>query len=198
MSKFTTELRYLIETEYDLGLKSYPIFNEEYRESLNNKIIQHYYFREIGFETAGLFKWHLNVKMNEIMPKYNQYYESVLIEYNPLVTYTFNQVKDMTDSGNNFSNVNGSNKDVFSDTPQGMLSIGDIENEVYATNATIRNNSIKNTGNFSNTGKESTTASGHLSGESQSKLIQQYRDAIINVDMMIIEELEELFMCVWD
>lgn len=46
MSRYTIELRYLIEGNYDLGLKDYPIFDESYREQLNNKIIQHYYFRE--------------------------------------------------------------------------------------------------------------------------------------------------------
>ena len=66
MSRYTIELRYLIEGNYDLGLKDYPIFDESYREQLNNKIIQHYYFREIGFETEALFKNRLNQKMNEI------------------------------------------------------------------------------------------------------------------------------------
>ena len=58
MSRYTIELRYLIEGNYDLGLKDYPIFDESYREQLNNKIIQHYYFREIGFETEALLKRH--------------------------------------------------------------------------------------------------------------------------------------------
>ena len=40
MSRYTIELRYLIEGNYDLGLKDYPIFDESYREQLNNKIIQ--------------------------------------------------------------------------------------------------------------------------------------------------------------
>ena len=56
MSKYTTELRRLIESGYDLGLKTYPIFEESYRTILNGKILSHYKFREIGFETAGLFK----------------------------------------------------------------------------------------------------------------------------------------------
>lgn len=83
MSKYTTELRYLIENDFDIGLKNYPIFDENYRELLNQKIINHYYFREIAMETAELFKRYLNTTMNEIMPYYNQLYKSELLEFNP-------------------------------------------------------------------------------------------------------------------
>lgn len=83
MSKYTTELRYLIENDFDIGLKNYPIFDENYRKLLNQKIINHYYFREIAMETAELFKRYLNTTMNEIMPYYNQLYKSELLEFNP-------------------------------------------------------------------------------------------------------------------
>jgi hypothetical protein len=70
MSKYTTELRFIVEQGLqsrladnieanwpliysDIGLDDYPIFQEAYRETLNNKIIRHYYTREIGAETVG-------------------------------------------------------------------------------------------------------------------------------------------------
>ena len=85
MSKYTTQLRWVIEqAENDahgtyepgiyteasykkIGLSTYPIFDEEYRTQLNNKIIDHFYFREIGMETVDNFAWFLRRKMNEIM-----------------------------------------------------------------------------------------------------------------------------------
>jgi hypothetical protein len=36
-------------------MTSYPIFNADYRTVLNEKIYNHYKFREIGLETPGLF-----------------------------------------------------------------------------------------------------------------------------------------------
>lgn len=111
MSKYTTELRYLIENNFDIGLKDYPIFDENYRESLNRKIINHYYFREIGMETAELFKRYLNNTMNEIMPYYNQLYKSELLEFNPF----YNVDKTVTADKNNNSvsdfvgNISGKN-----------------------------------------------------------------------------------------
>ena len=111
MSKYTTELRYLIENNFDIGLKDYPIFDENYREPLNRKIINHYYFREIGFETAELFKRYLNNTMYEIMPYYNQLCKSELLEFNPF----YNVDKTVTADKNNNSvsdfvgNISGKN-----------------------------------------------------------------------------------------
>lgn len=99
MSKYTTELRYLIENNFDIGLKTYPIFDENYRELLNQKIINHYYFREIGMETAELFKRYLNTTMCEIMPYYNQLYKSELLEFNPF----YNVDKTIVSDKNNNS-----------------------------------------------------------------------------------------------
>lgn len=111
MSKYTTELRYLIENNFDIGLKTYPIFDENYRKLLNQKIINHYYFREIGMETAELFKRYLNTTMCEIMPYYNQLYKSELLEFNPF----YNVDKTITADKNNNSvsdfigNITGKN-----------------------------------------------------------------------------------------
>lgn len=63
---------------------NYPIFDQSYKAPLEAKILKHYYTREIGFETVGLWKLKLDTKLNEIMPYYNQLYESTLIKFNPL------------------------------------------------------------------------------------------------------------------
>ena len=76
----------------------YPIFDENYRETLDTKILKHYYTREIGFETVGLWKFKLNTKMNEIMDYYNQLYESALLEFNPFDNT--NLLRDYLRSGN--------------------------------------------------------------------------------------------------
>ncbi len=86
MSKYTIELRELVGRGYGLALSDYPIFDERHRASLNQKIIDHYYFREIGFETADRFNFALRRKMAEIMPYYNQLYQSECIKFNPIVT----------------------------------------------------------------------------------------------------------------
>jgi hypothetical protein len=87
LSKYTVELRTLIDSGFPIALNDYEIFDESYRERLNQKILDHYLFYEIGFETGERFNHELKRKMNEIMPLYNQMYESELLEINPLLTF---------------------------------------------------------------------------------------------------------------
>lgn len=84
MSNFTIELGTLFEQGYPLNLNDYPIYDEDYRQVLNNKIINHFYLREIGAETPDRFNFYLGRKMREIMPYYNQMYKSELLEFDPL------------------------------------------------------------------------------------------------------------------
>lgn len=108
MSKYTTEVRFICESyagldesvDYDhvedviensykkiFKTNEIPMFNgetEAHRAGLFKKILLHYYTREIGYETVGLWKLKLNQKLMEIMPYYNQLYESELIEFDPL------------------------------------------------------------------------------------------------------------------
>lgn len=233
MAKYTIELGRLIKSGFDIGLADYPIFNENHRTELNNKIIQHYYHSEIGLETPALFKRYLNNKMREIMPYYNKMYESETLEFNPLDTFdkttTENRIQNTGaqsqvyanfqnyDSGsNNSTNSNTTNaKNIYSDTPQGLLSETAIEGETYATNANIgnsaesgsatgsynsnahgnNNSTTTNTGNLSSTIAK--TEKGKDGTQSYSKLLDEYRQTILNIDMMIIDELSPLFMGIW-
>lgn len=63
---------------------NYPIFDENYRATLNEKILRHYFFREICMETVGAWMFMLNTRMREIMPYFNKLYESERITFNPL------------------------------------------------------------------------------------------------------------------
>ena len=100
MSKYTTEVRYICESfaglEESKGYKSvdaildeswdkvfdfdFPIFDENYKPILCKKILLHYYTREIGFETVGLWQLKLKSRMIEIMPKFNALYKALMDE----------------------------------------------------------------------------------------------------------------------
>lgn len=183
MSRYTIELRYLIEGNYDLGLKDYPIFDESYREQLNNKIIQHYYFREIGFETEALFKNRLNQKMNEIMPYYNQMYESSKLKIDPLSTIDLEEVfsrkskttgegtSSTSGTGNNTNNFNSTDTtdygkiSKFSDIAQAQTTPNEILNDKYLTSATVDDGQDKNTNTGTNTSQTESTTSGTSTDE---------------------------------
>lgn len=276
MSKYTTEVRFICENYAGLTESGdysslneildkardkvfdfdFPIFDESYRSVLENKILKHYYTREIGLETVGLWKLKLDTKLNEIMPYYNQLYKSTLIEFNPMYdvdlttdyqkedngsnnkTATANESGSFSENGDSHSTDNGSlnstvndakkndHWDYYSDTPQGEVN-GLAEN-AYLTNArhitdngsgsTSTTNSTNGNVNNSdydksgNNNKNSNSNSneviknvedylhhvvGKSGGASYSKMLMEFRESFLNIDMMVIDELADLFMNIW-
>ena len=287
MSKYTTEVRYICEKAAGLDESmgygdieniisqsrskifdfEYPIFDDEYKSVIETKILRHYYTREIGLETVGLWKHFLNMRMNEIMPYYNKLYNSELIEFNPLYNVKYDTshqgVNAGTSSGandgtttdtKNLTETYASQRDVdesihretsgrdeteygegvldkFSDTPQGAVS--NLLNDTYLTNAkssdtdgqsatdtaseddtdrelnddlqsnrrntgtdTVESHST-NSSNFRNTDDYLRHVEGYNGGRSFSELITEFRKTFLNIDMMVIRELNDLFMGVW-
>lgn len=312
MSKYTTEVRFICETEagltesvgyskvddvldkswnkiFDTG--DWEIYDEEYRPILCKKILKHFYTREIGAETAGLWKLWVNQRMAEIMPYYNQLYKSTLLEFNPLYDTDYKtEANRKTDEGEESGretnsdytrtddlqskrtddltsqrtdNLNSTRTDnlqqvrnddlhettsntrydLYSDTPQGALT--GVESETYLTNArkvtdngsrdntgtqttdntgtqdlkntgtqTVDNTgtqTVENTGTVNNKGSDKENSkrvlnntqdyAEHVIGkrgtQSYAKMIMELRDSFINIDMMIIDELNDLFFNLW-
>lgn len=116
MSIYTTQLRWPVEQrQHDigsdpsdftgcyamLGLDDYPIFDETYRQALNDKIIRHFYFREIGQETLGQFAWLMRRTMWENMPYFNKLYLSENLITDPLTNrkYGWTEVYELAQGG---------------------------------------------------------------------------------------------------
>lgn len=201
MSTYTTQLRYIIESGYDLGMKDYPIFNEEYRAQLNNKIFEHFWFREIGLETVALFKRFLNRKMNEIMPYYNQLYKSTLLEIEPITRIDLWEKFSRSDNGefNGTMQDTTNNFNVYSDTPQGTLATSNIKNDLYASSASKDENKQNTSTNQTTENELEHTKHnwGNPASRTDSEMLLEFRKTFLNIDMQIINDLEELFMQIW-
>lgn len=196
-----------IETIEDFGIWS--------KDKLAKKIVDHYYMRESGFETVGLFRHYAKVTMQEIMEKYLPLIYSSSIKYDPLVnvdyTETFEReaenTNETTSTGNSTSNSSNTSSglNVNSDTPQGQISKEAILEGNYASNTTANenNNSISDvtdtTANSSATGNTNENYTKRVKGNSgvsatAQKMVEQYRQNIIAIDSQIIKELGILFM----
>lgn len=211
MSMYTTELRYICESYAGLTESAgynnienvikkalpkifdfdFPIFDEDYRTVIETKIIKHYYTREISEETVGLWKLRLNTKMNEIMPYYNQLYKAWSVDFNPL--YDTDITTEHTLDNESTQTTSGKSTDRFSDTPQGSLQ--NIENNTYLSNATIVDSNASGTSNSTDEYLEKIT--GKRGSMSYSKMLDEYRESLINIDLMIIVDLKDLFFKLW-
>lgn len=222
MATFTIELRDVIDLvgKNNVGLGDYPIFDEEYRKVLNERIIDHYWYYEIAHETVDQFIRQMRTKMREEMPAYNKLYMSTLIDFDPLITQdirTTNNAsgkaasKGRTDAtgsehADTSSDTASKSRAVSSEMPQTRLA-GD---EDYATAATdsVSDNKTTGTSDGSSTQASTNEAATDHSEASESRsvgytgsgadLVQRYRDAVINVDMMVIDMLKPLFMGLWN
>lgn len=155
------------------------------KSKLAQMIFDHYYLREIAFETPEMFRHYAKVKMQEIMGRYLPIIYANTITYNPLQNETFSETEQLYKSksdvknstinsssqstGQNASTSSSSNSGlvVNSDTPQGQISKQDILAGSYAssTSANESETSISDTtatntsGSSSN--QEATTNTGN-------------------------------------
>lgn len=190
-SKVTITLRELVAggmTIFDPENK-YPIWAESHRAELENKIVEHYAFRQIGFETPARFIFELNKKMREIMPYYNKIWATTQYDYNPIENY--NMQESSTDTAENTENGKANNLSKYSDTPQNSIDRLDK----YLTSATEDSSTTEN----KNNGKTEHVAqrTGNIGVTTTQQMIEQERKITIDVDMQIINDLNELFLGVY-
>lgn len=214
MAHYTITIQTLINNNFDFQLDKYPIFDENYRETLNNKILNHYFDAEIGFETAPLFRHYLLAKLNEIMPLYNIMYEKQkdLLENifgNVNLTETFegenSNNSNVSNNSQSHSTGNSNMKNLFQDTPQGELDTTAIKNQRWATNLTLNENNTNGniTDNSTSVGNSNGTNNyikkiiGNNGGKYNIELLKEIQNSIINIDIMIINELQDLFMGIY-
>ena len=158
MAKYTLELR-SIQSEFYAAMQTYPIFDETYREKLNDKIYHALKYREIGYETPELFLEELEEWMNLNMPRYNWLYKSNLIELTPLQRAKILEVsRGVTDTKeDSTTDVNEANNGTSKD-----------KNVGETTQNSNNRNTVDSTTTDSGTGSSNTTDSGESHGTSTS------------------------------
>lgn len=202
-----------------LGLADYPIYDETHRSELNAMIIRRYWMREIGAETVGRFAWFVRETMHSIMPYYNRLYKAAakMDEIDPLTDWKIVESGDSSGDSRNSSETRGSAQSsdssndhsvsVFSDTPQSEMVPAQIERMEYATTVTINDSESSSSASSSSTADASgksdyknrygKTEEGYK--RPPSELLKLYRENILNIDRMVVEdrELKDCFMGVW-
>lgn len=181
------------------------------QSKLAAKIIDHYFMREIGFETPALFRHYVKITMKEIMEEYAPLIYSASIEYDPLVNVDFTETYHHDDHGqvqsggssDSTSANSGSGLTVQSETPQGQISKATILAGNYASSTTANEASNSITDHSTTSSNTSSTdtrdyekrvkGNSGVSATAQ-KMVEQYRENIRALDSEIIERLNTLFM----
>lgn len=220
MAKYTMELREIISTFGEDEVKGWfsnyelsdfltqdeiDVINARgiwSKEKLAERIIEHYYTREIGTDAIGQFIHFTKDKMNEIMETYAQLIYSASIKFDPLVNVDFTESYTGTtgNTSSSESSSTGSGLTVNSDTPQGNINKSDILGGAYAssTGANETENNVNDSTESSGTQDYTKRVKGNsgVSATAQN-LIQQYRDYIRALNTEIVYELDSLFMAIY-
>lgn len=245
----TVELRDIIESGVDIWKFDYPSYYKgAEKTAFEQKVIDHYFLRQIGQETVGRWLHHFRTRMREIMPYYIQLYESQALMQsiddpfgNIDLVETFEQETTGTTITDSESTHTGSTTGAgsetrtnhaeqgqtkttdavrkFSNTPQG--SIDNLEN--YMTEATVdtadevitadtdgrdsltKEDSVesedkatgKTTGTDRGTVKHTITKKGNQGVNTYAHDMKELRETFLNIDLMIIRELNDLFLMVY-
>lgn len=229
MAKYTIELRKVCDIykreEVEKWFKSYELTdfltpeqieiiknaNIWNKDKLAKKIVDHYFMREIGFETPALFSHYAKVTMQELMEEKLPLIYSSCIKYDPLInvdyTETFEREQEGTASNNGESNSNSNSNseslNINNSTPQTRITKQDLNTGAYANNVAQSNNNSnindKTTTKNDGSSKSNESYKKQIKGNSgvsatAQKMIEQYRQNIIAIDRDIIQELNILFM----
>lgn len=212
MSVYSVSLREIVETFGEQEVKSWftnydlndyltnaeiEIINNRgtwSKDRLAQKIIDHYFMSDIGFETPALFKHQAKVAMQEIMEEKLPLIYSASIKYDPLVNVDYTETYNRTSTGNSTSSSDGLN--VHSNTPQGQINKSEILDGKYAssTDANELSDKTDTTGNEQYT--KNVKGNSGVSATAQ-KMVQQYRENIIMIDRDIVNDLASLFMAIY-
>ena len=225
MASYTMELRKVIEyygrEEVEKWFSSYELsdfltpeqiqqiqkYNVWTKEKLAKQIVDHYYMREIGFETPALFAHYAKVTMNELMGSYLLKIYTQFLEYDPLssVDYTEEYTREIEGNSEGSSNSNSKNSaegfNINNDTPQKRITKQDLDSGLYAssTNQSETSSEIQDNTNTEASSKTVEKYTHSMKGDNgvivtNQYLVREFRELATNFNLEIINDLNKLFM----
>ena len=225
MAKYTMELRKIVDiygrNEVESWFSSYDLadfltpeqihqiqkYNVWSKEKLASQIVDHYFMREIGFETPALFKHYAKLTMNEIMGSYLLKIYTQFLDYDPLssVDYTEEYTREIEGSSEGSSNSNSQNSaegfNINNDTPQQRITKQNLDSGIYAstTNQSETSSQIQDKTNTEASSKTVEKYTHTMKGDNgvivtNQYLVRQFRELATNFNLEIINDLNKLFM----
>lgn len=229
-AKYTEVLKNLLDNPaakaaIDKALSTYPLYKPEKvydlipdREELNKRLLNHYKYREIGFETVGRFLDELEITMGEIMPRYNELFKTVatMAELpspfdNVDVVETFSETRTenggtetastASDTTTTKNNVTSDNKHVQTQTPGNSFDIPakDIETVPYADqvdwgkdNSNSDGSSTSNGETTTSTANESTGTTEHTYTKKGNQGVNTYAHDMLEFRTQIIDVVDQI------
>lgn len=208
MAKYTIEIDTMLrDKNFNLFSFEYDFYtdNIEIKKKFEQKFIDRYRFNEIGFETVARFKHYLKTSLNEIAPYYKQLYESELrcndIDFmlNKDYTETFIKNIDSISKSTESQNSNYSDLTNESNINDGVSDVSLANGNLTSVTGNENTSTVSGTGSNENKQNENytLTGKGNIGITSSAELLSKWRDIMINIDQMMLDDLADLFMSIY-
>lgn len=208
MSKYTIEISQLVnDLDFNLFDFKYNLYDNELKSAFEKKFIDHFYFYEIGLTPIARFKKALQIKLNDIFPYYKQLYQTELrcndidfmLNKDLKEQYTRELTGNSSVNQSSTSTTNDTSLNINNDTPQNK--IDDLDKFMTSAskntdNSTMNSNGTNNAENNS-TETYSLVSQGNIGVTSSAELLEKWRNVLINIDQLIFEECNDLFMLIY-
>lgn len=229
-AKYTIVLKNLLDdpaakAAIDKALSVYPLYKPDKaydlipnREAINKRLLNHYKYREIAFDAPGRFLDELEIAMDEIMPRYNELFKTVVTMAelpspfdNVDVVETFEEERSetassetattATDSTTTNNTVGSDNKHVQSQTPQGQINLPakNIDSVTYADqvdwgkdNSTSNGTSTSNGETTASGSNESTGTTKHTYTKKGNQGVNTYAHDMLEFRTAIIDVVDQI------
>ena len=204
MATYTIDLYTLLKDEkFKVFDFDYNFYSDEAKQDFEEKFINRYMFDEIGFETVARFKNYLKEKLNRIAPYYKQLYQTELRCMEDDIDFMLNKDLRETETikGSNTSNsktqANSTtlNKESYLDNGNASLELS--EGNMTGISSSEGNGITDSTQDGENEQTRTLLSQGNIGITSSAELLEKWRNVLINIDEMIIEECRDLFMMLY-
>ena len=204
MATYTIDIYTLLKNpNFKLFDFNYSIYDEQHKEEFEEKFINYYMFNEIGFETVKRFKHYLKEKLNRIAPYYEQLYKTELRCLEGDIDFMLNKdlhetinVKDKNKSKSKTNATSNTlNKESYLDNGNASLDL--TEGNLTGVNSSDGNGTTESDMTGENEQLTELISKGNIGVTSSAELLKQWRQVLINIDEMIIEECRDLFMMIY-
>jgi hypothetical protein len=208
MSKHTLEINQIVnDLDFKLFDFDYNLYDNELKSAFEKKFINHFYFYEIGLTPIARFKKALQIKLNDIFPYYKQLYQTELrcndidfmLNKDLKEQYTRELTGNSSVNQSSTSTSNDTSLNINNDTPQNK--IDDLDQFMTSASKNTDNSTMNSSGTNSaennSTETYSLVSQGNIGVTSSAELLEKWRSVLINIDQLIFEECNDLFMLIY-
>lgn len=208
MTKHTLELNQIVNSvDFTLFDFNYNLYDNELKSAFEKKFIDHFYFYEIGLIPIARFKKALQIKLNDIYPYFKQLYQTELrcndidfmLNKDLKEQYTRELTGNSSVNQSSTSTTNDTSLNINNDTPQNK--IDDLDQFMTSASKNTDNSTMNSSGtnNAENNSTEtySLVSQGNIGVTSSAELLEKWRSVLINIDQLIFEECNDLFMLIY-